>query len=72
MRDLEYERQLSGSASYERYIPEPVKKFLAHFRDMIAEGNAFEIANLYENGFPKLTDQFFKTSTWPEAEIVAP
>ncbi len=71
MRDLEYERQAS-EGSFNQYIPEPVKKFLAHFRDMISEGNAFEIANLYENGFPKLTEQFFKSSPWPEAEIVAP
>ncbi len=71
MLDREYERQQSGD-TFNQYIPEPVKNFLAHFRDCVAEGKAFEIANLYENAFPKLTDQFFKTSPWPEAEIVAP
>ena len=39
---------------------------------MIKEGNVYEVNNLYENSFPKLTDQYFKTSPWPEAEDIAP
>ena len=57
-------------------MPEPVKKFLQYFQDMIKvypnkpkcslfyfffqEGNVYEVNNLYETSFPKLTDQFFK------------
>merc|ERR1712012_811555 len=40
--------------------------------DMIKEGNVYEVNNLYETSFPKLTDQYFKASPWPEAEDVAP
>jgi translation initiation factor 3 subunit L len=54
-----------------KYFPEPVKKFHQYFQDMIKEGNAYEINNLYENNFPKLTEHFFKTSTWPEGEDIA-
>lgn len=73
MLDREYERQYSGQGegNFNQYIPEPVKKFLTYFRDMIHEGNTFEITSLYENSFPKLTDQFFKSSPWPEADVVA-
>jgi len=53
-------------------LPEQVKKFLQYFQDMIKEGNVYEVNNLYENSFPKLTDQFFKASPWPEAEDVSP
>merc|ERR1712168_1729376 len=38
----------------------------------MGEGNVYEVNNLYETSFPKLTDQFFKASPWPEAEDVAP
>ena len=76
MLDREYERGGKGGGPngerFNEYIPEPVKKFLVYFNDMIQEGNAFEISNLYENSFPKLTDQFFKSSSWPEADIVEP
>ena len=76
MLDREYERQMSGQngkgADFNAYIPEPVKKFLVDLRENIAEGNTFEVANLYENSFPKLTEQFFKSSPWPEAETVSP
>ena len=67
--DREFERQYSGNASF---IPDPIKKFLSYFRDMIKEGNGYEVANLYENTFPKLTEEYFKSSPWPEAEEVAP
>ena len=53
-------------------VPDQVKKFLQYFQDMIKEGNVYEVNNLYENSFPKLTEQFFKTSPWPEAEDIAP
>jgi translation initiation factor 3 subunit L len=52
-------------------VPDQVKKFLQYFQDMIKEGNVYEVNNLYENSFPKLTEQFFKTSPWPEAEDIA-
>ena len=71
MLDREYERQMSGGGGFHEYIPEPVKNFLQVLRDNIAEGNTFEVANLYENSFPKLTEQFFKSSPWPEADVVA-
>lgn len=53
-------------------IPEPVKKFLQYFQEMIREGNIFEVNNLYETTFPKLTEQFFKASPWPEPEDILP
>jgi len=52
-------------------IPEQVKKFLQYFQEMIKEGNVYEVNNLYENSFPKLTEQYFKNSPWPEADDVA-
>jgi len=62
--DREYERM-------EFAIPEQVKKFLAYFQDMIREKNVYELNTLYETSFPKLTDQYFKSCPWPEAEEIA-
>ncbi|XP_045451033.1 eukaryotic translation initiation factor 3 subunit L-like [Melitaea cinxia] len=63
--DLEYDR------SYYQ-MPEMVKKFLVYFRNMITEGMTFEILNLYENTFPKLTEQYFENTPWPDEKEVAP
>lgn len=65
--DREYDRQFSSE-----FIPDAIKRFLTYFRDMINEGNTFEVANLYENSWPKLSDDYFKTSSWPEAHEIAP
>lgn len=53
-------------------MPDMVKKFLVYFRNMINEGVAYEILNLYENTFPKLTEQYFENTSWPDEEEVAP
>lgn len=65
--DMEYERQ------YQQFqMPEVVKKFLIFFRDMVNEGSLYDIQNLYENTYPQLTEEYFKTSPWPDAEEVSP
>lgn len=39
---------------------------------MINEGVTYEILNLYENTFPKLTEQYFENTPWPDENEVAP
>ncbi|XP_026762395.1 eukaryotic translation initiation factor 3 subunit L [Galleria mellonella] len=63
--DLDYDR------SYYK-MPDMVKKFLVYFRNMITEGVTYEILNLYENTFPKLTEQYFESTPWPDESEVAP
>ena len=69
-QDLEYERQYAQQTSY--IVPDVIKNFLLVFQKAVNDQNLFEIQNAYENGFNKLTDRFFKTSPWPEAEVIAP
>jgi hypothetical protein len=44
--DRDFDRQQSNSEF--SFVPDAIKKFLSYFRDMINEGNGFEVANLYE------------------------
>ncbi|XP_052069972.1 eukaryotic translation initiation factor 3 subunit L-like [Mytilus californianus] len=70
-QDLEYERQYAQQTS-SYIVPDVIKNFLMVFQKAINDQNLYEIQNAYENGFNKLTDRFFKTSPWPESEIIAP
>ncbi|XP_077297592.1 eukaryotic translation initiation factor 3 subunit l isoform X2 [Arctopsyche grandis] len=63
--DLDFDKQY-----YQ--MPDVVKKFLIYFRNAINEGSTFEVLNLYENTYPKLTEQYFDKSPWPEEHEVAP
>lgn len=63
--ESEYDRQGYNN------IPDMVKRFLVYFRNCISEGLIFEIQNLYESSFPKLTEQFFDKKAWPEVADVA-
>lgn len=71
MTDRDYERRMSMGS----YVPEPVRKFLVYFHNAIAESsggrNTFEVTKLYEQTFPKLTEEYFKTSPWPDAEEIS-
>jgi len=61
--DKEYERM-------DLVIPEAVKKFLAYFQEMLRERNIYELNTLYETSFPKLTETYFKSCPWPEADEI--
>lgn len=65
--DLEYERQFAESYK----IPEVVRSFLLYLSKAIDEGNVYELQNLYENSYVKLTERFFKNVPWPLAKDVA-
>lgn len=53
-------------------MPELVQKFLQYFRNAVSEGSIFELQNLYEASWPKLTEDFFEKRPWPEeAEVAA-
>ncbi|KAK6169058.1 hypothetical protein SNE40_020183 [Patella caerulea] len=68
-QDLEYERQYHSSSFI---VPEVIKNFLLKFQGHILDQNLYEIQDAYENGFTQLTESFFKTSPWPEADSIAP
>ncbi|GJQ68323.1 hypothetical protein Trydic_g16918 [Trypoxylus dichotomus] len=62
--DNEYNRQMY-------MMPEVVKNFLVYFRNAVNEGSVFELQNLYEVHWPKLTEDYFEKRPWPEEAEVA-
>ncbi|KAI5719349.1 hypothetical protein M8J76_008970 [Diaphorina citri] len=68
--DGHYEMDMERSNLYK--VPDNVKRFLVHFRNSIKQGNIYEIQNLYENSFPKISDQYYEKRPWPEASVIAP
>ncbi|XP_065558522.1 eukaryotic translation initiation factor 3 subunit L-like [Artemia franciscana] len=71
--DLAYEKQQYATNQYAQYaLPDPVKKFLPWFRDVIMMCRVAEIQHAYDVIFPKLTEDHFKSSPWPEVEEIIP
>ena len=52
-------------------LPGLVRSFVAYFARYVKEGNVAEIHSIYENSFNKLTERFFKNSSWPSVDVVA-
>lgn len=61
---MEYER------NYQSRIPDLVKNFIQYFCNVINEGAVFEIQNLYENNYPKLSEQYYEKTAWPREEEI--
>lgn len=55
-----------------RQIPENVRSFLVYLQSCINKGAVFEIQNLYENTFPKISEQLYEKTSWPSAQTIAP
>ncbi|CAJ0951495.1 unnamed protein product, partial [Mesorhabditis belari] len=53
-------------------LPTEVTNFLLYFAKVIDEENVAEIHNLYEHGFPDLTERFFRPTErmWPDETVV--
>ena len=51
-------------------LPEVVKTFLVYFRAQFEAKQ--DLQNIYEVHFGQLTERYFKASSWPPAETVAP
>lgn len=52
-------------------LPETVKDFVFDLHDSMRRAKrVHELEPLYNSEFKKLTDAYFKGSTWPEAEVI--
>jgi len=52
-------------------VPDVVKQFVVYFYRHIRERNQYEILSMYEGTFPKLSERYFKSASWPPVEMVA-
>jgi len=53
-------------------VSEVVQNFIVYFHRMINERNVYEIQQIYDEGFNRLTEEYFMKCPWPEAEDIAP
>lgn len=51
-------------------VPTGVEEFILKLHRAIIDRSVFELQNLYENVFNKLTDTFYKNSLWPDENQV--
>ncbi len=51
-------------------MPPVIKEFIIYFHNSIQKGNIYEIQNLYENTFPKLSENYFEKKEWPDEKEV--
>lgn len=54
------------------YVPDVVRTFVVYLYRHIREKNVYEIHQMYEGSFQKLSDRLFKQSKWPAVEMIAP
>lgn len=65
-------RQQQDQGYDPNFVPDSVKTFVVHLYRHIREKNVYEIHQMYEGSFQKLSDRLFKESPWPSVDAVAP
>lgn len=60
-----------ASASYGA-VPDIVQSFVIYLYRHIREKNVYEIHQMYEGSFNKITERMFKQSPWPVVDAIAP
>ncbi|CAG2174560.1 unnamed protein product, partial [Oppiella nova] len=55
----------------QNFVPDLVQDFLVLLRKAIIDRNVYDIQNLYENTFVKLSETYYSDSPWPEREELA-
>jgi len=53
-------------------VPDAIKTFVQFFSKQLRTKDLYEIADLYDTEWNKLTDKYFKASPWPSADSIAP
>ncbi|XP_078428998.1 RNA polymerase I-associated factor PAF67 [Wolffia australiana] len=54
------------------FVPDSVKTFIVHMYRHIRERNVYEIHQMYEGSFQRLSERMFRDTPWPSVEAVAP
>lgn len=68
--DIEAAEDRVGGKSFTE-VPEVVGQFLTYTHRAFLDRNIVELHSLYEQTFSRLTDRYFKNTSWPSAELVA-
>ncbi|ODV92415.1 hypothetical protein CANCADRAFT_86625 [Tortispora caseinolytica NRRL Y-17796] len=53
-------------------LPTPIRNFIVVFYQSFVDNNAARLKTCYEVSFNKLSEKFYKNSTWPTASDIAP
>eukprot|EP00252_Welwitschia_mirabilis_P004000 TRINITY_DN1412_c0_g1_i1.p1 TRINITY_DN1412_c0_g1~~TRINITY_DN1412_c0_g1_i1.p1 ORF type:complete len:528 (+),score=66.80 TRINITY_DN1412_c0_g1_i1:200-1783(+) len=71
---LGYEQQQQAAETpYDpMFVPDAVKTFVIFLYRQIREKNVYEIHQMYEGSFQKLSERMFKETPWPVMEAIAP
>ena len=66
----EYDEYAQNGNYYANTIPDVVKNFLVFLQESIESRNVYNLQNLYENTFPKLSESYYDKKSWPEEKEV--
>lgn len=67
-----YYNLVVSSQTITAQIPDGVRNFILHFYRNVIDNNVYELHNIYDSSFNKLTEKYYQKQAWPEAEVIAP
>lgn len=59
------------SAPSSSEVPDVIRQFIQYFHSAIKEGRLDDIQDLYENTFPKLSEDYYERNPWPDENVIS-
>ncbi|KAI8981055.1 RNA polymerase I-associated factor PAF67-domain-containing protein [Pilobolus umbonatus] len=70
--DDNFDVEVTSNQANTTQIPDPVRNFILHFYRNVMDNNVYELHNIYDSSFNKLTEKYYQKQAWPEAEVISP
>lgn len=51
-------------------VPDSIRSFVRALHRYVRNKNVYDLHNCYENEFNKLTERYYKASSWPSADAI--
>ncbi|KAG2229543.1 RNA polymerase I-associated factor PAF67-domain-containing protein [Thamnidium elegans] len=67
-----FDTEVVSSQTTTAQIPDGVRNFILHFYRNVIDSNIYELHNIFDSSFNKLTEKYYQKQAWPEAEVIAP
>ncbi|ORE10107.1 hypothetical protein BCV72DRAFT_39453 [Rhizopus microsporus var. microsporus] len=69
--DDKFDTEVVSNQTTNTQIPDSVRNFILQFYRNVMDNNVYELHNVYDSSFNKLTEKYFQKQAWPEAEVIA-
>jgi len=68
----DYTEESEAQSEQQYFLNDQIKNFIGYFYNHVRQRNIYDVQEIYETTWHKLTDRYFKNEPWPPADAISP